>query len=132
VHLKQYKNSSRAIDNSWCLPGGGLEEGEALRTGLEREMIEETGIQAKVGNLLYNQQFIYNNVDFLEFFFHVTNSEDFLSIDLANTTHGLLEIEEISFVDPKTTPLLPKFLMTEPITQKVLSNEPPKIFSYVD
>ena len=38
---------------SWSLPGGKVEEGEALSEALIREMREETGIDVSVGRLLY-------------------------------------------------------------------------------
>lgn len=34
----------REVDGSWELPGGGLEQGEAAREALAREMAEETGL----------------------------------------------------------------------------------------
>jgi ADP-ribose pyrophosphatase YjhB (NUDIX family) len=37
----------------WSLPGGRVEEGEALGDALVREMREETGIAVEVGRLLY-------------------------------------------------------------------------------
>lgn len=38
---------------SWSLPGGTLEEWETLEACLIREMREETGLDVKVGKLLY-------------------------------------------------------------------------------
>lgn len=117
VRLKPYHEVSASMASSWCLPGGGLDEGEALIPGLEREMLEETGIAPKVGNLLYVQQFTYNDKDYLEFFFHVANGQDYLHIDLSKTTHGADEIAEIGFVDAASTKILPEFLMTEPLEE---------------
>lgn len=115
----------------WCLPGGGLDPGEALVMGVEREMLEETGVPAKVGNLLFVQQFTHSDIDHLEFFFHITNAEDYLHIDLSKTTHGMEEIAAIDFVDPKTNRVLPVFLSSEDIPAKVAANGPPTIFSFL-
>jgi len=128
---KIYKGLLEKASTSWALPGGTLEPSESLINGLKREILEETGVNAKVGNLLYIQQFNYQQETYLEFFFHVFNSDEFLDIDLNKTFHGYLEIAEIGFVDPKKTFLLPKFLSSEAIATHVKSNNPPKIFSYL-
>lgn len=69
---------------------------------------------------MYVQQFALENegTEFLEFFFHVTNGEDYLNIDLSKTTHGEQEIAEIGFVDPRQSQVLPTFLATEPLAEK--------------
>lgn len=127
VRHKGYENSISA--GSWCLPGGGLDPSEALVPAVEREMIEETGVKPQVGNLLYIQQFAANDKEFLEFFFHVTNAQDYLNIDLSSTSHGGTEIDEISFIEPGTSEVLPKFLSTEPLEEVIVAAGPPKIFS---
>jgi len=130
VKHKKYENNILQA-TEWCLPGGGLDDEEDLRAGIEREMVEETGIKPSIGELLYIQQFTLADKDFLEFFFHVTNAVDYLNVDLASSTHGALEIAEIAFIDPKTTKILPKFLTTEPLVDQAAQPSPTKIFSYL-
>lgn len=132
VKLRQYNRTSRTMDGAWCLPGGTLEDGEALIPALEREIVEELSAKPNVGNLLYVQQFMEPDKDNLEFFFHVTNAKDYVNIDLSKTTHGAEEIEAVEFVDPKTTKILPKFLATEPLAEHAASKSPAKVFSATD
>ncbi len=115
-------------DISWTV-GGTLEETESLVAALEREVIEETGIPPVIGNLLYVHQFKDAHKEHLEFFFHITNADDFLHIDLTKTTHGQEEIAEIDFIDPKTSDVYPEFLRTESFEN--LAAQPTKFFSYL-
>lgn len=101
----------------WCTPGGGLEIGESLHDGLRREMIEETGVVPHIGHLAMIQQFAekgdqsaHGPHEQLEFFFHITNWQDYESINLAATSHGEAEVAECGFVDPKTAVILPSIL----------------------
>lgn len=112
----------------WCTPGGGLDMGESLLDGLRREMIEETGVTPEIGRLVLVQQFTeggeqsaHGPSEQLEFFFHITNWQDYQQIDLAATTHGVAEVAQCGFVDPKTTVILPS-LLTE-IDMTALANE---------
>lgn len=109
----------------WCTPGGGVDEGEDLLTALDREMIEETGVKPAIGRLLFVQQYTESpQSEQLEFFFHITNAGDYEDIDLANTTHGTLEIAQYGFIDPKEVNLLPADLQTIDIKKLVDENQP--------
>lgn len=130
VKLKPYEGSLRKQGTEyWCLPGGGLEDNESLVVGITREMIEETGITPVVGRLLYIQQFVHESNEFLEFFFHITNSDAYEQVDLSKTTHGEKEIAAISFIEPAQAYVLPKFLSTEDLQAFAMSNEPVRIMN---
>lgn len=99
----------------WATLGGGLDPGESLINGLRREIIEETGIEPQVGRLLFIQQFSSDRDDRdeeLEFFFHIENPQDYESIDLSQTTHGIHELTRCEFIDPAKEYILPSFLET--------------------
>lgn len=127
VRLKASHTSDKG--DFWCLPGGGVDEGEGLIPALEREMIEETGIKPAIGDLLYVHQFSDKDAPNLEFFFHVTNATDYLQVDTSHTTHGEAEIAELDFVDPATTYILPEFLSTAPLTAKTQTRQPSEVIN---
>lgn len=111
--LVQHRNPQTGTAyGTWALPGGGMDPGETVHDAVRREMIEETGIVPQIGNLLYVYQYqqggIYQGP---ELFFAVTNADDYLSINLAATSHGMHELAQIGFYDPRQMPtLLPSFL----------------------
>jgi 8-oxo-dGTP diphosphatase len=117
----------------WATIGGGLNSGESLHDGLTRECVEEVGISPDIGRLLFVQQFIYTHHDDsktekLEFFFHVTNYNDFkTTIDLSGTSHGH-ELLRAGFIDPKQSDLLPEFLKDVHLNTQVLHDVPVQFF----
>jgi ADP-ribose pyrophosphatase YjhB (NUDIX family) len=106
----QKLHTERGINTFWSTPGGKLDPQEPIERGAARELLEECGVTAKVGRLLFVQQFGDETREFIEFFFHVENPDDFLEIDLESTTHGVEEIAEHGFIDPRTEHVLPAFL----------------------
>ena len=136
VFSVRHKNEYDTPKSFWCTPGGGLDPHESLLDGITREIIEETGITPQVGRLLLIQQFRLShphldtgNDEVLEFFFHIENTNDFETIDLSSTTHGMAEIAEFGFVDPSTVEYLPAILKDVDITELVTKNSPVVITS---
>lgn len=115
----------------WCTPGGGIEDLEGLEDALYREMVEETGIAPIIGRLLYIQQRADSTNEHIEFFFHIENTSDYSSIDLSKSTHGELEIAEVTFINPNSEKVLPKFLTQTNIADDIASNAPVKFFNYL-
>lgn len=129
----QRLKSETGINKFWSTPGGKLDVGEDLLSCLEREMIEETGVMPRIGRLLFLQQFIDgDDNELLEFFYHIENSEDYLKIDIDNTTHGLLEVEEFGFIDVKKEAVLPDFLKEVDLPEVFSQAQAVQLFSYLD
>jgi 8-oxo-dGTP diphosphatase len=82
----------------WEFPGGKIEEGEQPRDALRRELEEELGIHAKIGNEIARIQHEYPNGAMVELrFFEVREYQK----DLENRI-----FKDIQWADPKD---LPKF-----------------------
>ena len=84
----------------FSLPGGKLDPGEDMKTGLKRELFEELGVHSTIDKLCFIHEFEYpsgipnNNI---EFFFNIQNSKDFL--DIPGGTHTEMEIDAIEWID---------------------------------
>lgn len=134
IFCQELKDKNGKSKGFWCTPGGGLDPLESLKEGLTREMVEETGIKPKIGKLLFIQQFNeiktegYKNKELLEFFFEITNWQDYLNIDLDKTSHGNIEIFSNKFVNPKEVKILPDFLADVDFSD----TSSVKIFNYLE
>ena len=113
----------------WGTFGGGLDPNEPILEGLYREMIEETGVAPKIGNLLFIQQFHDGEKEQFELFFHITNAEDYQSFSLEDTSHGALELVRHAFVDPKTNDIYPQFLSQVDIQAYIDGKQPVYVFN---
>jgi 8-oxo-dGTP diphosphatase len=60
----------------WEFPGGKIEEGEQPRDALRRELEEELGIHAKVGNEIARVQHTYPNGAAVELRFFIVREYD--------------------------------------------------------
>ncbi len=110
----KHRTDERGAAPYYAVPGGGLDPHESLEAGLKRELLEELGVEAQVGRLLFIQQFPSGRAGYdeeLEFFFEVTNVDDFAAIDITSTSHGY-ELDVCEFVDPTSVVLYPVFLQS--------------------
>lgn len=90
-------------EESYVFPGGHLDFGEDPQECIKRELIEELGIEPKIGRLLYVHTFINaEEVQSVEFFFEIANGEDYLEHALKEKSHGY-EIADVSWIAPKDT-----------------------------
>lgn len=88
----------QVTSNYYALPGGHLEWGESVMECMKREIIEELGIEPKIGRLLYVRNFTdKNSKQSIEFHFEIINSADYLDINNLNGTHGH-ELVEICWI----------------------------------
>lgn len=130
LFCQRLKDTSAKPRGFYCTPGGGLESNESLTDGVIRELLEETGVRPQVGKLLFVQQYSENNPttqhkveEFLEFFYHIENPDDYEHID-ENASHFDAEIFDCAFVDPKATTVLPAFLSTLDIASYIEGTKP--------
>ncbi|MEM9391258.1 MAG: NUDIX domain-containing protein [Bacteroidota bacterium] len=61
------------LGNLWAPPGGGLEFGESAEACLEREFLEETGLEIHVGPFLFVNEYQNGQFHAVELFFKVEN-----------------------------------------------------------
>ncbi|NJL14869.1 MAG: NUDIX hydrolase [Microscillaceae bacterium] len=55
----------------WAPPGGGMQYGQSATENLQREFEEETGLQIRVGNFLFVNEFLVPPLHAVELFFEV-------------------------------------------------------------
>lgn len=120
--------------NHWATPGGGVEEKETLIDGLKREIKEELSVEANVGRLLFCMQWFnkWKKTEMLDFFFLIENYKDFLSLDLCQTAHGIEEIVDVKFTDPRDVNFLPEFLMEIDIRDVCENVREVAVYSYLN
>ena len=105
----------------WVFPGGGVEEGENDVQALEREMVEETGFEVKVGEHFTNYHFLSSYMDADEDFYlaEITGGEEgtgngpeYDDIDKYQGTHELdwIELDKLKESDLRPEEVKNKFI----------------------
>lgn len=61
-------------DGKWCVPGGGADAGRTLKENLAREVYEETGLTADIGDMAVASEFFDRATGFhqVDLFFYAT------------------------------------------------------------
>jgi ADP-ribose pyrophosphatase YjhB (NUDIX family) len=108
----------------FALPGGHLEWGEDIKGCMHREVIEELGIEPKIGRLLYVYDFENTKeVHSVEFFFEVINGADYVDCEKLPRSHAH-EIARIVWMDGKNSPrILPDSICEDFKSEKLISDE---------
>jgi len=80
------------LEGFWEFPGGKLEPGESPQRCLERELMEELGVDAKAGDIVCSSDYSYDHGAFNLIAIETTLASD----DFVPTVH-----DKIEWVDPK-------------------------------
>jgi 8-oxo-dGTP diphosphatase len=102
------------LAGQWEFPGGKIELGEQPREALQRELFEELGIKADIGELRMTWTHSYPEVGILLLFFEVQfwkgEPKPVHHTDLKWVTFEELEKLEIPEANRKLLPLIKKFI----------------------
>jgi 8-oxo-dGTP diphosphatase len=86
----------------WSPPGGGMEYGASASENLEREFFEETGLEVKVGELLFVHEYLNVPLHAIELFFSVVKIKGVLILGLdPEMPHNRQIISDIKWMDIK-------------------------------
>ena len=88
----------------WTVPGGVLELGETLRSGTEREVLEETGLTVKAGDVLDVFENIWPDSDGKTQFHYVL--VDFLCELISGELRAATDISAARWITPEELPEL--------------------------
>lgn len=99
--------TKRQDNGQWCLPSGGMEPGESVAEGCEREVFEETGLKVRVKRFVGvyshpDQLVIYpdgNKVQIVALHFETEITGGELGLSDETSDYGYFTLEEIESLD---------------------------------
>ncbi|GAC1499410.1 MAG: hypothetical protein NVS1B10_02100 [Candidatus Saccharimonadales bacterium] len=113
----------QSIDsNKWRLPGGEILLGETTIDAISRIMLEVSGISIQISGLAYIQELHKDKLSTAEFYFVISNKEEFANMGTDKIRQTSNDYDEVKFVEPETCiNLVPDFLKRYKITAKCQS-----------
>ena len=93
----------------WEFPGGKIEEGETLQNCIKRELYEELGIKAVIGDLYLNYQYRSGEITYELYFYRVVSFSGYIKMSVHDAIEwvGIDDIEKSKFL-PGDGPLIDK------------------------
>ena len=93
----------------WEFPGGKLEKGETLQGCTKRELYEELGIRAVIGDLYLNYQYRSGDITYELYFYRVVSFSGGIKMAVHDAIEwvGIDDIEKSKFL-PGDGPLIDK------------------------
>ncbi len=107
IHQERALIVQRAYEprkGEWTVPGGVLELGETLRSGIEREVLEETGLTVKAGEVVDVFENIWPDPKGKTQFHYVL--VDFLCELISGELHPATDVSAARWITPEELPTL--------------------------
>ena len=108
------KRGSEPLKDQWSIPGGTLDLGESIQEGVRRELLEETGIEVRVGELIEVFDRIFRDAaGKIQYHFVIV---DYLCEKVSGEAHAASDVTDVAWVNEED---LWNYKLTEAATRVV-------------